>query len=84
MRPVHTRDTTQPRRGKGPHTCPTWMDSEDTRLREGTRHRRPRGVGVHVCDTSRTGSSTDGEVDGGLGGPGEGGDWLTGRRVLLG
>ena len=40
-------------------------------LREGTRHSRPHGVGVHVCDTSRTGSSTDGKgVHGGQGGGG--------------
>ena len=37
MWPVHTRDMTQPRGGRGPTPAPTWTDPEDTGLREGTQ-----------------------------------------------
>lgn len=47
--------------------------TDPTTLREGTRHRRPRGVEVHVCDMSGTGSSMDRK--GAHGGRGLGGGW---------
>ncbi|XP_043442182.1 uncharacterized protein LOC122486734 isoform X2 [Prionailurus bengalensis] len=46
----------------GAHTrCPV-RDPEHTTPREGTRHERPQSIGFDLCETSRTGSSTDKEM----------------------
>ena len=46
-------------RSEAPTPAAPRTDPEPATLREGTGRERPRGVWAHVCETSRTGSSTD-------------------------
>ena len=59
--------------GRGPSTRPGDRPGAHD-AQGGTQTQEAHGVGVHVCDTCRTGSSTDGEGAGGgwEGGCGEG------------
>ena len=82
--PPHTRTSTDARvprararpsassGSQAPTPAAPRMDPEHTTLREGTGHERPRGAWVCVCETSRTGSSTDGKGARGGRGPGVG------------